>query len=97
MDVRTGRVCWHEKGFGKGSLLIADDHLIVLGELGKLAWASATPQGYREGAAFRISHNKCWTAPILEGGLLYVRDENHLYCVDLRNKTTPSLTLAEHD
>jgi outer membrane protein assembly factor BamB len=84
MEVRTGMVLWREKGFGKGSLLIADGRLIVLAEHGRLALAEASPEGYRERAAFQVSTNKCWTVPVLAGGRLYVRDENHLCCLDLR-------------
>jgi outer membrane protein assembly factor BamB len=84
MELRTGTVVWRERGFRKGSLLIADGRLIVLAEHGRLALAEAAPEGYRERAAFQISKNKCWTVPVLAGGRLYVRDENHLYCLDLR-------------
>src|SRR5262249_6041056 len=37
VEFRTGKVRWKERGFKKGSLLIADGHLIVLGEYGELA------------------------------------------------------------
>jgi outer membrane protein assembly factor BamB len=87
MDVRSGKICWRERGrpaFNKGSLLIADGHLLVLGESGRLTLAEATPAGYREKAAAAVSGQKCWTVPVLAGGLLYVRDENHLRCLDLR-------------
>jgi outer membrane protein assembly factor BamB len=84
MEIRTGAVLWRERGFRKGSLLIADGRLIVLAEHGRLALAEAAPEGYRERAAFQVSKNKCWTAPILAAGRLYVRDENHLSCLDLR-------------
>ena len=88
MDLRTGDILWRvrgERGFKKGSLMIADGHLIVLGEDGKLALAKATPAGYTERASFRVSENKCWTVPVLAGGRLYIRDESRLRCLDLRN------------
>ena len=87
LDVRTGKVVWREKGrrgFKKGSLLIADGMLIVLGEYGRLALAEATPGGYRERSAFAVSANKCWTVPVLAEGRLYVRDEGRLVCLALR-------------
>jgi outer membrane protein assembly factor BamB len=84
MDFRTGKVAWKERGFEKGSLLIADGHLIVLGEQGLLAIAPATPEGFREKASFPFSADKCWTAPVVAGGLLYLRDEKQIACYDLR-------------
>jgi outer membrane protein assembly factor BamB len=85
MEVRTGRCVWRQRGhsFGKGSLLIAGGHLLVLGEYGRLALAEATPAGYREVAACQVSEHKCWTVPSLAGGRLYVRDEGQLLCLDL--------------
>jgi outer membrane protein assembly factor BamB len=85
LDVRTGQVAWRERGrFKKGSLLIANGRLIVLGEHGRLALAEATPAGYREQSSFQVSVNKCWTVPALAGGKLYVRDEGQLVCLALR-------------
>jgi outer membrane protein assembly factor BamB len=74
MEFRTGTVRWKEPGFKKGSLLIGDGHLIILGEYGKLALAKPTPDGYQEEVAhdFRTS-KRCWTVPSLADGKLYVR------------------------
>ena len=88
MDIRTGTAAWREKGlrkFGKGSLLVAAGHLIILAEDGMLRLAEATPAGYHEKASCRVSENKCWTVPVLAGGKLYIRDESQLLCLDLRN------------
>jgi outer membrane protein assembly factor BamB len=87
MDVRTGRIVWREKGarsFRKGSLLIADGLLLILGEGGTLTLAVATPEGYQEKASFSLTPNKCWTVPVLAGGKLYVRTESEIFCLDLR-------------
>jgi outer membrane protein assembly factor BamB len=89
MELRSGKSDWREKGyrtFGKGSLLIADSQLIVLGESGKLFFADATPAGYFERASIQVSPNKCWTAPIIAHGKLYVRTESEIICLDLRPK-----------
>lgn len=86
MDFRTGKIRWKERGFDKGSLMIADGHLIILGERGKLAIAEATHQEYREKAAFQVSNNQTWTVPVLANGRLYVRDEENVICLDVRKK-----------
>jgi outer membrane protein assembly factor BamB len=86
MEFRTGKVVWKERGFDKGSLLIADGHLIILGENGKLALAAATPTAYKEKAALKFSERTCWSVPVLANGRLYVRDEERIVCLDLRKK-----------
>ena len=86
MEFRTGKVRWKERGFKKGSLLIADGHLIVLGEYGELAVAEATPDGFRPKSSCRISKTKCWTVPVFADGKLYVRDEEKVRCLDLKKR-----------
>jgi outer membrane protein assembly factor BamB len=73
MNLRTEQVRWKEKGFKKGSLLIADGHLVILGESGRLALAKATPDGYVEEAACELRATRCWTPPALADGKLYIR------------------------
>jgi outer membrane protein assembly factor BamB len=84
MAVRTGNVAWRQRGFRRGSLLVADGLLIILGENGKLALAEATPHGYREKASLIFSDRKCWTVPVLTGGRLYLPDEKQVVCLSLK-------------
>jgi outer membrane protein assembly factor BamB len=84
MEFKTGVVRWRQRNFGKGSLLIAGDRLIVLGEQGKLALADADPAEYRELASCQLPERRYWTVPALASGLLYVRDESRVICLDLR-------------
>lgn len=84
IEVNTGEEQWRQRGFGKGSLLLADDHLIILGEGGKLALAEANPNEYREKARFQLFDDKCWTVPTLAGGRLYLRNQKEMVCLDLR-------------
>jgi outer membrane protein assembly factor BamB len=86
LELRTGKVRWKQRGFDKGSLLIADGKLIILGEEGKLALAEATPEGYRERSSFQLFESRSWTVPVLAGGRLYVRDESQVVCLDLRKR-----------
>jgi len=86
MDFRTGKICWKQRGFAKGSLLAADGHLIILGEDGNLALAEASPEGYQQTSSFQFSHNRCWSVPVLADGRLYVRDEKQIVCYDLKNR-----------
>jgi outer membrane protein assembly factor BamB len=84
MNFRTGKTLWKKKDFKKGSLLVADGRLIILGESGRLALAEATPEEYKEISSFEFSRKKCWTVPVLANGRLYVRDEEKIVCYDLR-------------
>ncbi len=84
IEANTGEEQWQHRGFGKGSLLLADGYLIILGEGGKLALAEASPDEYRERANFQLFDDKCWTVPTLAGGKLYLRNQKEMVCLDLR-------------
>lgn len=83
LKVEDGSTVWRQRGFGHGSLLFADDHLIVLGDEGKLALVEATPEEYRERAAFQVFQGKSWTMPTLVDGILYLRDEKRLVALKI--------------
>ena len=84
IDVLTGAEKWKQSGFGKGSLILADGHLIVLSERGKLALVEATPTAYKEVASFQALDGKCWTMPTLANGKLYLRNQKSLVSLDLK-------------
>jgi len=74
--------------FGRGSLTLAGNRFIVLGERGTLALAEMSPKGYHElcRASFKDIEYPIWPSPVLAGKKLYLRDENTLLCVDLSAK-----------
>ena len=84
IEANTGEEQWQHRGFEKGSLLLADGHLIILGEGGKLALAEVSPNKYIEKARFQLFDDKCWTVPTLAGGKLYLRNQKEMVCLDLR-------------
>jgi outer membrane protein assembly factor BamB len=76
LDYQSGREKWSQN-LGFGSLIVADDKLIVLNEAGRLFVADASPTGYRELArceALPAKGAKCWTAPVLCRGRLFLRN-----------------------
>ena len=83
IEANTGEEQWVARGFGKGSLIYAEGNLIVLGDAGKLALVEATPLGYKEKGNVQLLHGKCWTAPSLAGGKLYVRNHEEMVCLDV--------------
>jgi outer membrane protein assembly factor BamB len=86
MELRTGKVCWKHDGFDRGSLIVADGRLIVLGQAGRLGIVDPDPKEYRELTAATISDSRCWAMPALVQGKLYVRDQQHIMCFDLSAK-----------
>jgi outer membrane protein assembly factor BamB len=86
MDFRTGERMWDERGFDKGSVLIADGKLIVYGANGILALAQTNPDAYIEISRFQFSKaaRSCWSVPVVANGRLYVRDQERLVCFDVK-------------
>jgi outer membrane protein assembly factor BamB len=83
IDAATGESRWAYRGLGKGSLIVAADRLIVLGDLGDLVLAEASPAGYRELARAKVFEDRSWTAPSLAGSHLYLRNQTELVSLDL--------------
>ena len=83
IDANTGMEKWKTRGFGKGTLMLADEHLIILGDRGKLGLAEATPSAYNEVASAEVLSGLCWTVPTLANGRLYARNENEMVCLDM--------------
>jgi outer membrane protein assembly factor BamB len=84
MDIETGDVVWSKRGFGCGSLMIADKKLLILSEDGTLVVASASPNGYRELARSVFLEGRCWTVPVLFNGRVYGRNATgDLVCAEL--------------
>ena len=87
MDLETGTVKWGAKGFGQGSIIAAGDRLIVLSDKGELSVVRANPRQFELLARFQVIGGKCWTAPVLAHGRIYVRNaKGDLVCLDVRPK-----------
>ncbi len=88
VELATGEVKWIQRGFGRCSVTLSGDDLIVLGERGRLALVAATPDEFRlitERTAtkeFSLEPN-CWAAPIIADGRLYVRGGKKVGCFEL--------------
>jgi outer membrane protein assembly factor BamB len=96
-DFKTGEIVWAEKGkLGKGSLTCADGHLYCYSENeGTVVMISASPKGWQESGRFKIPRQttiskpsgKIWTHPVVANGRLYLRDQDLLFCFDVREHT----------
>jgi outer membrane protein assembly factor BamB len=84
MEFETGDVLWKQRGLGCGSLMVANDHLLILSEDGDLVLAEATPTEYTEVARSSFLDGRCWTVPVLLNGRVYGRNAaGNLKCVSL--------------
>ena len=88
LDFKTGQVKWAQRGFGKGSLILADGKLIILSDKGKLAIAEASPTEFKQLAEAQVLSGKCWTSPVLANGRIYARNnpDGRLVCLDVSGK-----------
>ncbi len=80
VSTETGEMTWGKRGFGKGSLIMVDDKLLVLSDRGKLIVVEATPKAYNEVGSFQALEGKSWTAPSYYNGKLFVRNLTQMSC-----------------
>ena len=84
IEFASGKVMWTaDKGLGRASFIMVDGHLIAIGERGDLALIEVSPEGYIEKARARVMRYPVWTPPVLSHGLLYLRNERSMKCLDL--------------
>ncbi len=100
VELKTGKIKWNReerwraysskqpKVYGRGSALMADNKLFVLGEGGLLGLFEVNPNKPIELARYQVPelHYPCWAAPILSDKRLYIRSEDYLICFDVAKK-----------
>jgi outer membrane protein assembly factor BamB len=82
VDLKTGKLVWSKNKFGKGAILLADGHLFITTKAGELVLAPATPTGYQEKARVTLLGDNR-TVPTLANRRLYLRDREHVLCLDV--------------
>ena len=72
----TGKEQWRvtDRGLQVGSLIVAGDRMIVLGQRGELVFAKVNPNKFEEINREQAIGGKCWTMPILSNNYLYLRN-----------------------
>ncbi len=83
VSVETGEMLWGKRGYGKGSLIIVGDKLVVMSDQGKVIIVEAIPDAYSEIASFQALQGKSWTAPSYVDGKLFVRNLSTMSCFKL--------------
>lgn len=82
----TGEEQWRvsDKGLQVGSLLVAGERIIALGQRGELVIARVNNQRFDEINRDQVMRGKCWTMPVLANSKLYLRNaRGDLFCIDL--------------
>ena len=85
IELKTGDIKWIEKRTKRCSLLMVDSHFVCLSEYGTLSLLKVNAAKYDEVSKYEVPELQypCWAAPVLSGGLLYVRGKGKLLCLEL--------------
>ena len=93
LDFKTGKVMWDQRQNGqrraKGSLALADGLLYYRMEDGVIVLIEPDPKQYTERGRFEQpdrSRLPAWSHPVIANGKLYVRDQDLLFCYDVKAK-----------
>jgi outer membrane protein assembly factor BamB len=92
-ELKTGKVMWQAKKLGRGSITAADGHLYCYSEdRGTMVLVAASPEGWKEEGRFTIPKHSdkrsprggVWTHPVVANGKLYLRDQELLFCYEVK-------------
>ncbi len=91
VELATGKVMWSEANLSRSSLLQVDGHFICLSEDGQLRLLKINPKKFEEVSRMDLTRpgdvkrasSPFWAAPILSHGLLYIRGNGRIVCLEL--------------
>lgn len=92
-NFKTGEEVWSHRDFSKGAIACADGMLYCLEEnSGTVALIEASPKGWQEHGRFKLdpqtkirsSQGRIWVHPVISNGKLYLRDQDLIYCYDIK-------------
>ena len=93
-DLETGKSVWPRatQAIKVGSIVAGDGKLFVLAEDGKVAMIEASPKKYNLLGKFELPEKakkvkpsaKVWTHPSLSDGKLYLRDQELVFCYEVK-------------
>jgi outer membrane protein assembly factor BamB len=88
LEFKTGHVQWDERRPGKGSIAYADGRLYYRNENGPMILIEANPKEYVEHGRFTPPRTgkPAWPHPVIANGKLLLRDQQYLYCYDVKRK-----------
>ncbi|MFP6855541.1 MAG: hypothetical protein VB980_07135, partial [Opitutales bacterium] len=93
-DFKTGSIKWNDKkSLGKGAISYADGRFYCQDEGdGSIVLIEASTTGWKEQGRFKLDpqtkqrskRGKIWTHPVIANGRLYLRDQELLFCFDIK-------------
>ena len=93
LDFQTGEVAWNEKDSGrrlrKGSVAVADGRIYYRTEEGAVVLIEPSRKEYLERGRFEQPDRTslpAWSHPVIANGKLYIRDQDTLFCYDIKAK-----------
>lgn len=80
LNPETGEREWKAGRYGHGQMILADGHLVIVGERGFIALVEATPEGHNERSRFDALEGRTWNVPAMSDGYLLVRNTTEMAC-----------------
>jgi outer membrane protein assembly factor BamB len=96
-EFKTGKKVWALRKLDRGSVTCADGQLYCYSEdRGTVVLVPASPDGWQEKGRFSLPRqtqrrefrNNIWTHPVVANGRLYLRDQELLFCYDVKDGGT---------
>jgi outer membrane protein assembly factor BamB len=84
VDMESGKVLWSTGRFGAGTVTLAGSRLLIVRETGELMLAAASPTAFQPIATAQILPPTVRAYPAIADGLVYIRNDDTLVCLDLR-------------
>jgi outer membrane protein assembly factor BamB len=97
-EFKTGKKVWASRALPRGSVTCAEGCLYCYSEdNGTVTLVPASPDGWQEKGRFilpreakdREFNNSHWTHPVVANGRLYLRDQELIFCYDIKNGGAP--------
>lgn len=89
LDFKTGNTLWDERPVEKGSIAFADGRLYYRTEGGTVLLIEPSAKEYVERGKFKQpdrSRAPAWAHPVVANGKLYIRDQDLMFCYDVKAK-----------
>ena len=85
----AGKVLWgpeRNKGRDSAAIVYADGRIYFRYRDGRMILVEANPEAYVERGTFMIPEveNESWSHPAIAGGKLYLREQDNLFCYDVK-------------
>ncbi len=95
LALQLGDIVWSERKLPAGSMTCADGRFYCYSENdGTVALIEVSKEGWKEHGRFKIPQSSklrkprggIWTPPVVANGKLYLRDQDLLFCYDVKRK-----------